>query len=138
MNVKMKSITILLATLMVGLVAGSAVTGVLLRERLNHLRSFSHADGFVERFGEMIEPLTDEQKEQIKPLLEGAGLKIQRKFEGTSVEIYAIVDQLESDLSDYLTEEQLNKLREKRAKFRNRYGDRYNFVQKSKQPQREE
>ncbi len=125
MNARVKSLGILIATLMIGVVAGAAIAGVLFRERLEYIRSFSKADGFVVRFGELLEPLTPEQRAQIEPLLQNAGGEIEATFSGAGEKVYAIVEQLESDLAPHLTEEQLRQLQQRRLEVRNRYIGRF-------------
>ena len=125
MSTQIKTILILLATLVVGVVAGAAITGALLRERLEYVRSFTKADGFVVRFTEMIEPLSDPQIEQVTPLLETAGAEIEAVFGHAGSDVYAIVERLESDLSAHLTDEQMVRLQMRRAEIRNRYLGRY-------------
>ncbi len=128
MSTQMKSIMLLLATLVIGVAAGASITGALVRERLEYVRSFGNAEGFAVRFTEFIEPLRDDQKAEIEPLLEAAGADIQNVFGGAGREIYAIIEQLEDDLSSHLTEEQIARLRMRRAEIRNRYIGRYTIA----------
>ena len=125
MNMRIKSLTLLIATLMIGIVAGATVTGALLRERLEYIRSFSKAEGFVVRFGELVEPLTPHQRAQVDPILKNAGAEIEATFGGAGEKVYGIVQQLEKDLSPHLTEEQLLQLQQRRLELRNRYIGRF-------------
>ncbi|MEL7489827.1 MAG: hypothetical protein AAGJ73_03840 [Pseudomonadota bacterium] len=128
MNMRFKSLAILIATLMIGVVAGATVTGALLRERLEYIRSFSKAEGFVVRFGELVEPLTPQQRTQVEPLLKNAGAEIEAIFSGSGEKVYAIIEQLEKDLAPHLNEEQLLQLQQRRLELRNRYIGRFTIA----------
>lgn len=121
MSIQIKSIAILLVTLLLGAIGGASVTSMIVRERLEYIRSFSQVDGFVARFEEFIGPVSDEQREQIEPLLEAAGQDVNVMFGEFGQDFRSTVDQLEEDLSVYLTDEQIERLKARRVEARHRY-----------------
>lgn len=128
MNTKIKSIAILLATLGIGVFVGASITGALVRTRLEYVRAFGQQDGFVERFNELIGPVSVEQQAQIDPLLEAAGRDISDLVKSSNTEFKQIISKLDTELSSILTEEQLANLEEERRKARNLYFGRYTTV----------
>ena len=138
MTAKTKSILILLSTLVIGFVSGASVTGYLFRERLEYVRSFVSPEGFVLRFSDLMEPLTEEQEQAVRPLLEKAGAEIDELVSTTGRDFSAIVDQLEEDLSAHLTDEQLRELRRRRRETRNRYLGSYTIHDEDDIPYHEE
>ncbi len=125
MSIKTKSIVLLFVTLIMGLVAGATITGALVRERLEYIRSFSKSHGFALRFSEMIGPLSDQQRDEVEPLLDAAGREIEIAFSDSGRRIYSIVEQLEEDLIPHLSDEQIAQLQKRRAEIRNRYIGRF-------------
>ncbi len=138
MSTKIKSIFLLLATLVIGLVSGATITGALVRERLDYIRSFSKSDGFVLRFSEMIAPLSDEQRAEVEPILEAAGQKIEVTFSESGQKVYAVVEKLEQDLIPYLSDEQIAQLQKRRTEIRNRYIGRFTFATEEDFPMNED
>lgn len=130
MSIKIKTVAVLLATLIIGVVAGASVNGVVIRKRIEHVRSYGRADGFVLRFAELLGPLSPEQEEKIEPLLEAAGEDVDELVERSSAEFAAIVSQLERDLSVHLTEKQFYEMQARRAAARERYLSRYTISDK--------
>lgn len=125
MSAQMKSAAILSATLLIGFVAGAAVTGALFRERLDYVRTFVSQEGFVDQVGELIEPLTEEQEREITPILETAGGEIEQLVLDARQEVAGTLAQMNQDVAVHLTEEQRKELSERQARARNRYIGRY-------------
>ncbi len=119
-----KSLTIMLITLVIGALAGSAITGAIVRNRLEAVRSFANSDGFSQQFLEVVEPLTDEQRAQIEPFVESAGDDIQEVIGITRLELFLIIQRLEEDIQPFLTEDQLMQLQDRREEVRRQFGER--------------
>lgn len=130
MSSKLKSILILTVTLLIGVIAGASITGAIVRERLSYVRSFAHSEGFAARFTELIEPLTEEQKVAVEPILQAAGGQVEARFQDSGKQVFAIIEQLEKDLSDILSQDQMDQLRAQRAKLRRRYVGQYTIATK--------
>ncbi|MEO1309606.1 MAG: hypothetical protein AAFV51_01395 [Pseudomonadota bacterium] len=130
MSTQIKSVAVLLATLIIGAVAGAAITGAVVKKRIEYVRSYGRADGFVLRFAEFIGPLNPEQKEMIEPLLEAAGEDVDQLIDRSSADFAAIVSRLDRDLSVHLTEDQFSEMQARRALARKRYLGRYTIPEK--------
>lgn len=115
-----KSLTILTITLLIGALAGAAITGALVRSRLDNARAFSTNDGFTQQFIELLEPLSNEQRSVIEPIIAGSGQEMQDVMSVTRLEIFRIVEALDSDLEPHLTEKQRIRLEARRREMRER------------------
>lgn len=125
MGTRLKAASLLLLVVLLGFAAGAVVTGALYRERAEYVASFTSPDGFVGRFLDLIGPLTDEQEQQVMPLLTQAGKDIDELVATSAAEFQSTITQLIDDLSVHLTDEQLVELNEKRMIVRNRYIERH-------------
>ena len=119
-----KSLSILLATLLIGALIGASVTGAVVRQRLDTVRAFASSDGFTAQLIKVIEPVSDEQQAAIEPLLRQAGRDIEDVVGVTRVEIFLVMEGLETALGDHLTEAQLQRLRDRRKQVRMQYQSR--------------
>ena len=119
-----KPLSILLATLLIGALIGASVTGAIVRQRLDTVRAFASSDGFTAQLIKVIEPVSDEQQAAIEPLLRQAGRDIEDVVGVTRVEIFLVMEGLETALADHLTETQLQRLRDRRKQVRMQYQDR--------------
>ena len=119
-----KSLSILLATLLIGALIGASVTGAVVRQRLDTVRAFASSDGFTAQLIKVIEPVSDEQQAAIEPLLRQAGRDIEDVVGVTRVEIFLVMEGLETALTDHLTEAQLQRLRDRRKQVRMQYQSR--------------
>lgn len=116
-----KSLSILLATLLIGALIGASVTGAIVRQRLDTVRAFASSDGFTAQLIKVIEPVSDQQQAAIEPLLRQAGRDIEDVVGVTRVEIFLVMEGLETALADHLTEAQLQRLRDRRQQVRMQY-----------------
>ena len=116
-----KSLSILLATLLIGALIGASVTGAIVRQRLDTVRAFASSDGFTAQLIKAIEPVSDQQQAAIEPLLRQAGRDIEDVVGVTRVEMFLVMEGLETALTDHLTEAQLQRLRDRRQQVRMQY-----------------
>lgn len=116
-----KPLSILLATLLIGALIGASVTGAIVRQRLDTVRAFASSDGFTAQLIKVIEPVSDQQQAAIEPLLRQAGRDIEDVVGVTRVEIFLVMEGLETALADHLTEAQLQRLRDRRQQVRMQY-----------------
>ena len=119
-----KPLSILLATLLIGALIGASVTGAIVRQRLDTVRAFASSDGFTAQLIKVIKPVSDAQQAAIEPLLRQAGRDIEDVVGVTRVEIFLVMEGLETALADHLTEAQLQRLRDRRKQVRMQYQDR--------------
>lgn len=121
MSALSRSIVILIFTLMMGALVGAALTGVIVRHRLDEIRAFTTAEGFSPQFLDVLEPLTEEQRKKVEPLVSAAGKDIQDVIKLTRLELFLIIERLEDDLHPHLTKEQRIQLQQQREITRRRF-----------------
>lgn len=117
MNDRTKSALLLGATLVIGMVLGSLVTGAVANRRLDDLADARGRMGAF--FLQAIEPESEEQAEAIRAVLEGAAPRFREVFESTREEMKHLSDSVLAELDPILTDEQKERL-EKRMRFRMR------------------
>jgi hypothetical protein len=110
MNSKIKITSILILTLIIGMVLGAAIHGSYMKNRFK--RSVSRMrtpDGFVKRYEKIIEP-NDSQKEVVEKILLKTYDKLQQLFRPPTTQFENIMDSLRWELKPILTVEQNEKL----------------------------
>lgn len=120
-NVLAKSLTMLLTTLLIGALLGASITGVVTRHRLENVRALTDSQGFSIRAIELLDPISDEQRQTIEPLVVEAGGEIEAIVSRTRTEIYLVMEGMEQKLEPHLTEEQFKRLQDRRQTMRQRY-----------------
>lgn len=120
MNSKTKTISILIVTLLIGMLIGGALVGRVVKVRVDRFQSFTTEQGFVDRYSEFIGEMTIEQRAAVIPILHKAGSDVEGLLRATRSDFSDIVDRVEKDLGTHLTPEQLNALKERRQSYRNR------------------
>lgn len=116
-----KSLAILLVTLLIGMLAGASITGAVVRHRLDNLRSLTDGEGFAALIIEVIEPVSEQQRATIEPLIKDVGEEIEDVVDLTRLEIYLTIEGMEETLKPHLTDEQLKRLQDRRREVRERY-----------------
>ena len=117
---RLKAALILGATFLLGLVLGSLIVGAVVRERLQAIADFRDRDRFVARVEAFLEPTSDSQAEAIRPILEAAGARTESAFVVLRGDLTRIFDDLERELAPLLTEEQRQRLSDRRVLLRQR------------------
>ncbi len=117
---RLKAALILGATFSLGLVLGGLIVGAVVRERLQVIADFRDRDRFVARVEAFLEPTSEAQAEAIRPILEAAGARTESAVAILRGDLTRIFDDLERDLSPLLTEEQKQRLTDRRASLRQR------------------
>lgn len=117
MTDRTKSALLIVATLVIGMVLGSLVTGAIANRRLD---SLAEARGRMSAFFvDAIEPESEEQAEAIRKVLDGAAPRFKEIFESTRGEMKRLSDSVMAELDPILTDAQKERL-EKRMRFRPR------------------
>ena len=115
MTDRTKSVLLIVATLVIGMVLGSLVTGAIANRRLD---SLAEARGRMSAFFvDAIEPESEEQAEAIREVLDGAAPRFKEIFEATRGEMKRLSDSVMAELDPILTDEQKERL-EKRMQLR--------------------
>ncbi len=117
MTDRTKSALLIVATLVIGMVLGSLVTGAIANRRFD---SLAEARGRMSAFfADAIEPESEEQAEAIRKVLDGAAPRFKEIFEATRGEMKRLSDSVMAELDPILTDAQKERL-EKRMRFRPR------------------
>ena len=117
---RLKAVLILGATFLLGLVLGGLIVGAVVRERLQAIADFRDRDRFVARVESFLEPTSDSQAEAMRPILEAAGARTENAFVVLRGDLTRIFDDLERELAPLLTEQQRQRLTDRRALLRQR------------------
>ena len=117
---RLKAALILGATFLLGLVLGGLIVGAVVRERLQTIADFRDRDRFVARVVSFLEPTSDAQAEAMRPILEAAGARTEDAFVVLRGDLTRIFDDLERELAPLLTEQQRQRLTDRRALLRQR------------------
>lgn len=111
MNDRTKSALLLVATLAIGMVLGSLITGAVANRRLDDLADARGRMGAF--FLRAIEPESEEQAEAIRAVLDGAAPRFREVFESTREEMKHLSDSVLAELDPILTVEQKQRLEER-------------------------
>ena len=108
-----KSVLLLFATLLIGMVIGSLVTGALNSRRLDRLVEMRSARGMAYFLEEVVRPESPEQLEQIRAVLEAAGPLFAAEMAGSRERMRQLTDSVRAELEPLLTPEQRARLDER-------------------------
>ena len=108
-----KSVLLLFATLLIGMVIGSLVTGALNNRRLERLVEMRSARGLVYFVEEVVRPESPEQLEEIRAVLEAAGPRFAAEMQGSRERMRQLTDSVRAELEPLLTPEQRARLNER-------------------------
>lgn len=123
MSDRTKSALLLVATLVLGMVVGSLVTGAVANRRIESLAEARLLGGRLSGFLlDAIQPEGEEQEAAIREVLDGAAPRFKEIFEGTRSEMKRLRDSVMTELEPILTDEQMERLEE-----RMRFGPRPPF-----------
>jgi uncharacterized protein YneF (UPF0154 family) len=102
---KFKPVLILAGTLIIGFVLGFFVSGSVTHHKIQSYMRVTEKEGFVNMIYERIDP-SDEQKEQLYPILQKYSQKSNTCLERHKV----VIDSLRTELEPFLTDQQMQKL----------------------------
>ncbi len=112
---------VLLSTLAIGILIGAAVTGAIVSNRLNLIRSMSQTDGFATVMTDVISPVSEEQEKRISPIITSAGRDIEEVVDTSRTAISERFGRMKIDLAPHLNEQQIKTLEEREMLARQRY-----------------
>jgi len=116
---KTKAIITILISLMIGFILGFITEGQLVKREKNKWRRISYSRIFEERIIEIITP-TELQKEQISPIIRSYSQKMSELRQITSQKLDELRTDMHKELKQFLTEEQFNRLQEKKDRHPDR------------------
>lgn len=109
MDYKSKSYVIIIITFVLGIVCGILIKSAITESPYEQIKRLRQHGGIVKRFENILD-LSQQQKDQLKPVLD----KYSNRFVEYSVNrrkgFRAIVDSLNTEIKPYLTDQQLQKL----------------------------
>ena len=116
MSVKWKSVFIIVATLVIGILIGTFLAGPVLHRRAGR----RHIDRGPEVFTQMMERVirpTAEQEEAVRAVLEEHSARLEELHEDFRTRMVTTMDSLKADLDLLLTEEQKARLEERQRRL---------------------
>jgi len=117
MTTRGRAIGIIVGTLLIGVVIGALIVGPLVaRHHFRRVADLRTPKGFAERLEEIIEP-DEDQAEALKPVLAKYGEHFDEVSSRHREEIKDLIDSLHAELDTILTDEQKNRLEERRRRF---------------------
>jgi len=127
-----KSVLILIATLVLGVLLGAVLTGWWVQSRVDRLRAVRTSDGFVERVVRRVEPVSTAQRDSITEITQYRARQLSDLRQSHRRDTRAILDSLCQDLQPVLTDEQAARL--ERQMPRGRRDDRQRGRRGPRQP----
>lgn len=127
MTPRVKSLLLLLATLLIGIVLGGIINARMAEERMERIASMRSSRGLLRYMERMIEPQDAQQRAAVRAILEHAAERMTDVSEQRRREIQAIVDSARAELEQVLTaeqmrqfEERIERMEQRRQEFRQR------------------
>jgi hypothetical protein len=121
MNVKLKSIIVIVSTLLIGMVLGSVITAAFVKNRaFDRIAEMRNERGFVKRIERLIQP-DEDQKEKVREILVEHFDKMRQLGEEMRITFKTMNDSLIKDLEPILHPEQIERFK-KRMERMKRFG----------------
>jgi hypothetical protein len=121
---KIKSIFILLATLLIGFAIGFLVNGQITRQKFERFVSQNHQEAFRFRIMKVIRP-DEAQTRDIDPILQEYARKAQETMQKSKEDLTDLHENLITDLTPYLNQQQLERLEQAHRRFDRTMRERY-------------
>lgn len=109
MNTTLKYSLIIVSTLLIGFILGFLVNGRLTHHRMEKMKESFSKQGFSGEFLHMLR-LTPDQMEQLQPILKKYGEENRQMMERNREEQRLIFQNLEEEITPYLTAGQIERL----------------------------
>lgn len=106
-----KSIALLVATLLLGIILGAVLNAWWARERFERLRRLRTPGGFEQIVTRTLEPTSPEQRRGIEAVVGRTAKRLDSLRAGHWRAVRATVDSMRVDLEPILTEEQIERLK---------------------------
>lgn len=113
MSPRTKSILLIVATLLIGIVIGALLNARLAERRMERIASLRSERGFVAFIETVVEPQDDAQREALREVLRRAGDRMAAHHNRTRDEARALLDSTRAEMAEILTPEQLQRLDER-------------------------
>jgi len=121
---KLKSIIIILATLIIGFVIGFLTNGQITKKKIQSFVRMGTSEGFKERLYHVIKP--DElQRSEIDPILEKYSIKIHDAIIDSRDEMKSINESMMEELEPYLDEDQIERMEKAHKRMGRGWGEHH-------------
>ena len=117
-----KSIALLVATLLLGIVLGAVLNAWWAHERFERIRRLRTAGGFEQMVLRTVEPQSPEQREEIEQVVMGAAERLDSLRARHWGELRSVIDSMRVELEPVLTDEQMQALSDRIRMHRRRPG----------------
>src|SRR5690606_16708428 len=99
MSPRTKSVLIIIATLLIGVVVGALLNARLAERRIERIASMRSERGFVRYMEHIVQPHDDEQRQALRDVLERAGQRMAEHQMRTRSEARALFDSTRAELA---------------------------------------
>ena len=113
MTASTKSVLMLFSTLLIGVLLGSLTTGAVNNRRMHNLAEMRSARGLAYYLEDVVQPVSEEQREAIHAVLEEAAPKFAETMMESRERMRELTDSVRAELDPLLTEEQRQRLEER-------------------------
>ena len=120
MNTRIKSIAILLGTLLAGALLGGVIVGSVIQDRSEKLEGLRRPGGFVQHMQHVIQPADDEQWEAIRPIIEETARTNREIMKGAHRNLKSSFDSMLVRLEPLLQAEQAERLKAEHSRMKKR------------------
>src|SRR5690554_5730472 len=100
MSPRVKSIVLLVVTLLIGGVLGALLQARMAEQRIERIAAYRSERGFIRFIERGIEPHDEQQHEQIRAILSTAASRVSEKSTRHRQEMRAIIDSTRAELAD--------------------------------------
>ena len=111
---KLKSVVILLVTLLVGAVLGGLLVAKVARERVQQANAFVTQAGFAHQVGKVLAPESAAQQRAVDEVLQRSGQRVERVFSEAFADLKLIMDDTQNELAPLVSDAQLARLTARR------------------------
>ncbi|HHG85145.1 MAG TPA: hypothetical protein ENJ82_10410 [Bacteroidetes bacterium] len=136
MKGKTKSILVLLATLVIGMILGGMIAGHIFHSRVAHMRAMREGGKFTSHLIELATP-SPEQRTAITPILDGYGKRMEMMHQRHIQEIVENHKLLREQLSQHLDSSQMKTLNRELHRMIGRFRRDKRHLHKKNHRQRE-
>ena len=113
MTASTKSVLMLFSTLLIGVLLGSLTTGAVNNHRMHNLAEMRSARGLAFYLEDVVQPVSEEQREAIRAVLEEAAPKFAETMMESRDRMRELTDSVRAELDPLLTEDQRQRLEER-------------------------
>lgn len=110
MTPKVKSSILLISTLIIGMLLGALVNARVAEQRVQQIESLRSQRGFVQYLERGIKPVDDQQRAEIRTVLQRTQERMGLHMRQSRQEVRAILDSMRTELDTVLTDEQMRRL----------------------------